>query len=123
VGAFYENSNTAAAYIYTTSDGTTWNQIARISSNIANSYYGSSLALNALGTVAIVGASAENNNIGAAYVYKTTDNVTWNQTARISNNTASSQFGNAVTINSEGSLSIVAAVGENSHTGAFYTAK
>jgi hypothetical protein len=120
ISATNENSSTGAVYIYTTTDGITWTQTSRLTSNVASSYFGTSLSVNAQGNIIIVGAYNENGYVGAAYIYNTTDNLTWNQAARLTTNLTNSYFGRSVSINDQGTTVIVGAPYENSSIGASY---
>jgi hypothetical protein len=118
VGAYYENFGTSAAYIFTNQNGT-WTQTARLASGVANSYFGITVYINSAGTTAIIGSYSENSYTGAAYIY-TNQSGTWSQTARLASGVANSYFGSAVSINSDGTIAIIGADGENSGTGAAY---
>jgi len=125
IGSNGENGSTGAAYIYTNQNGT-WTQTARLSSGVANSYFGSTVSINSTGTIAIIGAPNEFYNagtsyviIGAAYIFNN-QNGTWTQTARLASGVAGSYFGNAVSINNDGTIAIIGAYNENAYAGAAY---
>ena len=120
IGAYGENSNTGAAYIYQNVSGT-WTQIYRAASGIANSSFGSHVSLNADGSIALIGAYYENSGIGAAYIYQNVSG-TWTQTSRMTSGVANAEFGYSTSLNSDGSIALISARGENSNTGAAYIA-
>jgi hypothetical protein len=118
IGSFFENNGTGAAYIYSLSNKT-WTQIARLSSEVANSIFGCSVRINSAGNTAIIGAQGDTDNTGAVFIYTLTDG-TWAQTARLDSGVASSDFGKSVSIDSTGTLAIIGANAENNYTGASY---
>lgn len=120
IGSIGENSYTGAAYIYSTSNGTSWNQVARITSNVSGSDFGASVSLNLQGNIAIIGADSENSNAGAAYIYSTPDGTNWNQIARLSSNVANSGFGRSVSMNAQGNVVIIGASGLVTAPGSAY---
>ncbi len=118
IGAYIENSNTGAAYIYQDVAGT-WTQMARITSSVAASQFGISAAISADGTIVLVGASSESTQTGAAYVYQNVSG-TWTQIARLASGVANSQFGTSVSLSSDGTIVLIGAYYENSGIGAAY---
>ena len=76
IGAYSENSYTGAAYIYTYSNGSWSTSPTRISSNVANSVFGGSVAIS--GNTIVIGAQQENNYAGAAYIFVRSE-TTWAQ--------------------------------------------
>lgn len=130
-GAQGDNSasgfNSGAVYIFTRS-GDGWSQQAYIkaSNGDANDHFGSSLTLSGGGNILAVGASGEDSsatgidgdqsdnslgNSGAVYVY-TRNGTNWAQQAYIkaSNTDAGDQFGNSISLSSDG---LTLAVGSN----------
>jgi hypothetical protein len=118
IGAYSENSNTGAAYIYQNVSGT-WTKIARVTSGVANSRFGMSVSLSSDGTIALIGAFYENSYTGAAYIYQNVAG-TWTQITRLVGSAAGSQFGYSVSLSSDGTIAAIGAYGENSYTGAAY---
>jgi hypothetical protein len=84
VGA-YGKSLVGAVYVFKTTNGTTWTQIAKLtaSDGAANDYFGYSVAISADGSTAIVGAHGKTSSYGAAYIFKTTNGTTWTQIAKL----------------------------------------
>ena len=106
-----------AAYIYTRS-GNSWTQRSRVqaSDKQAYDYFGQFVALSENGNTAIVGAPGEYPG-GSAYVYTRSGN-SWSQQAKIKSTDIQSndQFGNSVSISSDGNKVLVGA--NNEDTGA-----
>lgn len=70
VGAYGRDSNTGAAYVFE-QEGSSWTQAAELtaSDGATNDYFGYSVAIDANGRRAIVGAYVRNAGTGAAYVF------------------------------------------------------
>ncbi len=103
---------TGAAYVFTLRSGT-WSQTAVLTASnaVGNDMFGSSVALSAQGTEALVGAPGEaNSGAGAAYVF-TLRSGTWSQTRELtaSNATPGSEFGFSVALSAPGSTALVGA--------------
>jgi uncharacterized membrane protein YphA (DoxX/SURF4 family) len=116
VGALYENTGGAdagAAYIFVRS-GTTWTQQAKIlSSDIQAGDLFYAVGISSDGNTAIVGAYGEDTGgsaAGAAYIF-VRSGTSWSQQAKIqaTDKEASDQFGNSVSISSDGNTAIVGA--------------
>jgi hypothetical protein len=106
--------DTGAAYIFTRS-GTTWNeqQKIRASDKEQNDRFGTSVAISDDGNTAIVGALYEGTGggqAGAAYIF-TRSGTNWNEQQKIqaSDKQASDNFGESVSISSDGNTVIVGA--------------
>ncbi|MEO5328871.1 MAG: DUF4347 domain-containing protein [Magnetococcus sp. THC-1_WYH] len=118
VGAPYESSGgskAGAAYFFKTTDnGATWSQTAKIQSNdiATNDIFGYKVSIS--GDLAIIGANGDNSNMGAAYIFKTSDSGdTWTQTAKLtaSDGAGFDYFGSGVAIS--GNYALVGAYGED----------
>jgi hypothetical protein len=113
-GAYGEDSNTGAAYVFVLPS-----QQAELtpSGGAANDNAGISVALS--GSTAVVGAYGKNSNRGAVYVF-TRVGSTWTQQATLtaSQRAAGDFFGFSVALS--GSTAVVGAPGRNSQTGAAY---
>ena len=132
IGAPMSSTGTGngAAYIFTRS-GSTWTQQAKITASDAevDDYFGTSVSINSDATYAICGAEYEDtggNNAGAAYVF-TRSGSTWTQQQKIvsSDIQGGDLFGGGVSMNSDASYVVVAAIGEDddgtfSNPGAVY---
>jgi hypothetical protein len=83
--------------------------------------FGSSVALSAGGSIALVGAVGHDKNAGAGYVF-TLRGGTWSQTGELTASGAASgnQFGTSVALSAGGSTALVGAIGYNSYAGAGY---
>ena len=117
VGAWYEDTgatDAGAAYIFTRS-GTSWSEQAKIQATdkAASDQFGVSVSISDDGLTAIIGANGEDtgaSGAGAAYIF-TRSGTTWSQQAKIqaSDLEAGDQFGNSVSISSDGNTAIVSA--------------
>jgi hypothetical protein len=78
VGGYSDNSNTGAAWVYTRSKGVWSQQGSKLvgTGAVGPAAQGQSVALSADGNTAIVGGSGDNSNVGAAWVYTRSGNVT-----------------------------------------------
>jgi hypothetical protein len=104
------NSNNGAAYIFTRSAGT-WTQQAKLvaSDPAGSATFGSSASISSDGTTVAIGSPYSGTG-GAVYVF-TGSGATWTQQAKlVASDTASNdQFGNQVSISSDGSTLLIAA--------------
>ena len=106
-------SNAGAAYFYTGS-GNNWVQVAKItgSDGAINDRFGSSVAINSSGNIAVIGAFNDDINglsdVGSAYIF-TGNGINWTEAAKITGNDSTSQdfFGHSVAINSSGDTILI----------------
>ncbi|MDX1532073.1 MAG: T9SS type A sorting domain-containing protein, partial [Rhodothermales bacterium] len=105
-----------SAYVFERS-GTTWTQQAKLNASDAGDAdrFGRSVALNADGTVALVGASLAGETgamTGAAYVFVRTG-ATWSEEAKLtaSDGADGDGFGGAVALSADGETALIGAVG------------
>jgi hypothetical protein len=96
-------------YLYTGS-GNAWTLQTDITIG-SNVQLGRDVSLNNLGNILLIGAPGYNSNEGRAYLYGGSGN-TWTQLANISSpsNVANLQFGQMVSLNSDGSVGIIGSV-------------
>jgi hypothetical protein len=127
VGAYGRSSLTGAAYVFVRT-GTSWAQEAELTARGGDTFdrFGSSVAIDAMGIRALVGAegrSAETGfgNTGAAYVFVRTA-TSWAQESELTASDAAgnASFGHAVAIDSTGARGIFGAPGHASGAGAAY---
>jgi hypothetical protein len=105
--------NAGAAYFYTGS-GSNWVQVAKItgSDGAINDRFGSSVAINSSGNIAVIGAYNDDingmSNVGSAYIF-TGDGVNWSEAAKITGRDSTSEdfFGHSVAINSSGDTILI----------------
>ena len=118
LGAYFRNSGTGAAYVFTRS-GSTWSQRTELtaSDGVPGHDFGYSVAL--AGTTTVIGAFAHNSDTGAAYVFAGSGG-SWTQQAELtaSNGGKNDEFGFSVAI--WGSTAVVGAPDTNSLTGETY---
>jgi hypothetical protein len=115
VGAPGQNSNTGAAYLFSsTGPGCPCQQSLIASDGTANDRFGSSVAMD--GWPVVIGAPGHNSGAGAAYVFGQ-DGSLWTELTA-SDGAASDEFGSSVAVS--GSAAVVGALGRNSDRGAAY---
>lgn len=120
IGANAYKAAAGAAYVFR-DEGGRWSQVGKLLADLPQSgaYFGTSVALDATGATALVGAVYENGAVGAAYVFRPAGGAagtggtggaggTWTQVARLAVADAN-QFGNAVAINQGGTEAVVGA--------------
>lgn len=107
-GANLYNDTAGAAYMFRYHGGR-WTQWAMLTAEQpqAGAYFGTSVALDAAGSKAVIGAVYENSGEGAAYVFQRGPGG-WSQAARLSEPDAD-QFGDAVAVNNGGRIIAVGA--------------
>ena len=120
VGAVFADpsgkSDAGEAYIFTRS-GSTWTQEAVLTASDGAAYdqFGTSVSISSDGNTAIVGASyADPNDIpaaGAAYIFTRSGSI-WSQQAKLTASDAAAydNFGNSVSISSDGNTVLVGAL-------------
>jgi hypothetical protein len=122
IGARFKNGATGAAYVFT-EQGNTWTeqQELQASDGALGDQFGSSVALNSNGHIALIGARFKNGATGAAYVFTEHDS-TWTeqQELRASDGTSGDIFGSSVALNDDGRIALVGAPFKNSQKGAAY---
>ena len=122
IGGYYDDNLFGAFWIFTRSGGN-WTQQGNKMTGTGNAgmaYQGVSVALSADGNTAIVGALADNNLIGAIWVFTRSGN-TWTQQGNKltgSGNTGGSAQGTSVAISADGKTVLVGALYDNSNQGA-----
>lgn len=104
-------TDSGAVYSYKYDNGQ-WALHQKITSPAAGqplTYFGSAVALNEEGKLAVVGASGENGDIGAAYVLVRRDG-SWHVTARLAaaDGAAGDYFGSQVALSADGLTAVVA---------------
>jgi alpha-tubulin suppressor-like RCC1 family protein len=127
IGSPNSDYSSGVAFIFTGSNNT-WNQTARITSTDIKSgdRFGTSVSINSLGNIALIGAPGVNNNSGVAYIFTGSGN-NWIQTAKLttSDGLANDRFGSSVSLNGIGNIGIIgaynASVFSTSGVGMIYT--
>ena len=122
VGAFEHDKNAGAGYVFTLRGGI-WSQAGELtaSGTASGNQFGTSVALSAEGSTALVGAVGHDKNAGAGYVFTRRDG-TWSQAGELtaSGTAPGNQFGASVALSASGSTALVGAIGYNSYAGAGY---
>jgi len=123
IGDPTQNEQAGAAYVFTGS-GSTWTQQAELtgSDEMQGWNFGASVALNANGQTAVVGAPAP--GAGSAYVFAGSGS-TWTQQSELTPDDAEVKsfdgwFGDAVALDSEGNVALVGAPWAEEDFGAVY---
>ena len=117
IGANYRHSQAGAAYSFARSGGT-WSQQVELtaSDGAASDYYGSAVALSAVGGILLIGAWGNGGNTGAAYVSAPAGPLE----LTASDGVAGDQFGWAVALSADGSTALIGADERASAAGAAY---
>jgi hypothetical protein len=114
------NPQQGEVYVFGRS-GSTWSRSKGLTSSdgAANDHFGSSVALNGDGGTALIGATRENSQPGAAYIFAASYN--WLQLAELTagDGAAGDQFGAAMTLSGEGTA-LIGAPSEGGGSGAAY---
>ncbi|MGB9429312.1 MAG: hypothetical protein WCC11_05460 [Gammaproteobacteria bacterium] len=126
IGAYDTKNYDGAAYVFTAINGV-WSTtpLASFADPTATTkdYFGTSVALSADGSIALIGANGTKNFDGAAYVF-TAINGVWSTTpvANFADPAASSEdfFGTSVALSGDGNTALIGADGTASGTGQAY---
>jgi FG-GAP repeat len=119
VGGPLDNSKFGAAWVFTRSGGV-WTQPGKKlvgAGAVGNAGQGSSVALSADGSTAIMGGPFDNSNTGAAWVY-TCSGTVWGAKLVGTGAIGNARQGVSVALSSDGSTAIVGGVEDNSYIGA-----
>jgi|GEM_PF-4287429 len=121
-GNDYKGENAGAAYLFLRDQGGSnhWGQVATLtaSDGAAGDYFGNSVSIDR--DVAIVGADGDDNDKGAAYLFRRSLDGTWVQKSKLTapDGEAGDYFGYSVSIH--GDMAIVGADGDDNEKGAAY---
>jgi len=115
IGSPNSDYTSGSAFIFTGSRNT-WNQTARITSTDIKSgdRFGTSVSINSLGNIALVGAPGVSGYSGAAYVFTGSGN-SWIQTAKLTtfDGLPNDYFGSSVSLNGIGNQAVIGAYNAN----------
>jgi hypothetical protein len=122
VGGYNDNSGVGAAWVYTRSGGVWTQQGNKLvgTGAVGSAQQGESISISADGNTAIVGGSADNSDVGAAWVYTRSGGV-WTQQGNKLVGTGAVGFpyqGYSVSISADGNTAIVGGDYDNSGVGA-----
>jgi hypothetical protein len=109
IGAQIDNSSTGAAWVFTRSSGV-WTQLGpKILPTNGNSQFGTSAALSADGSTALVGGELDNSQTGAAWVYVRSGSSYAEQFELLGNGEVGSsiRFGHSVSLSADGNTALV----------------
>jgi hypothetical protein len=122
VGAPDHNTAIGAAYVFTLRHGT-WSRTAELTAadGAQEDTFGTSVALSAAGTAALVGAPGHNKDTGAAYLF-TLRHRTWSQTAELTatHGAQDDLLGYSVALSATGTTALAGAPEVNQAAGAAY---
>ena len=120
IGAWGENNDAGAAYIYKRACDGTWNLEQSFKGTEADGLLGGPNAVGISNEYAIIGASAEDNKAGAAYLYERACNGKWNLAKKLQGaGQTDGFFGSAVAISN--GYAIIGTDREDNKNGAVYT--
>ena len=108
VCGYDETAQHGCAYFWKTTDGANWNEVANHSKSGANNKnYGESCALSIDGKTALI-AGQKDANGGVAYLWTTTDGITWTETANLSSLTdGAGRCGQSCALSADGKTAII----------------
>lgn len=114
-GACYGFNNIQGAWAFTA-------DLVPTTAPASGNKYGSAVALNFDGSIAVVGAPGVNSNAGAAYGF-TWDGTTWNYGNNLTPSSApiaDDLFGSSMAVSSSGTIAVVGAPGTQTNVGSAY---
>ena len=121
-----DNTNLGAAWVFTRSGGEWTQQGAKLtgSGETGEGEFGTSVALSAEATTALIGGAADNTKVGAAWVFTRSERSesSWSQgpklTAKSGEEIGEGLFGASVALSSEGNTALIGGPGDNINVGA-----
>jgi hypothetical protein len=122
IGGYADNNSVGAAWVFTRSDGTWTQQGPKLTATdeTGNGQFGDSVALSADGRTALIGGYADNNGVGAAWVFTRSDG-TWSQQGpklTATDETGNGQFGDSVALSADGRTALIGGYADNNYVGA-----
>jgi hypothetical protein len=122
VGGYNDNSNAGAAWVFTRSGGVWSQQGGKLvgTGAVGSAYQGSSVAISADGSTAIIGGLYDNSEAGAAWVFTRSGGVWSQQGSKLVGTGAVGHAGQgtSVAISADGTAAIVGGRSDNSQAGA-----
>jgi len=126
VGASGDNANRGAVYVFVRSNGL-WTQQQKLTASDGASpdCFGSRIALSSDGNTALIGASGNSGDGGAAYVFRRNSSI-WTQQAKLtaSDGAEGDSFGRYLALSGDGAVALIGAdnrtVGGNASQGQAY---
>jgi len=125
-GAWGDNSNSGAAYIFK-KGGSGWSNMtetAKLTASVGTYYFGWSVAISGDGSTALVGSYGDGTYTGAAYIFEKGgsgwSNMTETAKLTASDGVSNDQFGTCVSISNDGSTALAGADRDDSSKGAAY---
>ena len=127
IGGPLDNGKVGAAWVFTRAEPT-WEQqgaklIAKEGEEIGKGEFGVGVALSADGNTAMIGGSADNAEVGAAWAFTRTEPEsipTWTQQAKLTatEEIGKGRFGFRVALSEDGKTALIGAGGDNGNVGA-----
>jgi phosphodiesterase/alkaline phosphatase D-like protein len=117
-----------AAWVFTRSQAGAWAQqgeklVAKTGEAIGEGRFGSSVALSKDGAIALIGAPADNTNVGAAWSFTRSEAGAWSQQGQKltgSGEEGEGQFGSSVALSADGYTELTGGPADNTNTGAVW---
>jgi len=122
IGGSFDDAGTGAAWVFTRS-GSSWAQQGPKltgTGETGGSRFGSSVSLSADGSTALVGGSADDSNVGAAWVF-TRSGSSWSQQGGKltgTGGTGEGEFGSSVALSADGGTALIGAPRDHEDVGA-----
>ena len=120
IGAGYHDSRgerSGAAYVFTRAADGAWTQQARLTAadGGAGDVFGEEVFLSSDSSTALIGAGGDDGLKGSACVFTRAADGTWSQQAKLTaaDGAADDQFGNALSLSSDGGVALIGAVGDD----------
>jgi phosphodiesterase/alkaline phosphatase D-like protein len=115
----------AGAVRVLTRTGSTWTQQAELTpkagEEVGSGGFGSSVALSAEGSTAVIGAPGDNGGVGAVWVFTRSESGAWTQQGgklMASGEEGAGQFGRSVALSSKGDAALIGGPGDTGNVGA-----
>jgi FG-GAP repeat len=117
-----DDSNVGAVWVFTRS-GTTWTQQGSEltpTDETGAGGFGSSVALSSEGNTALIGGSGDNSDVGAGWVFTSSDGTWTQQGSKLTagDETGAGGFGFSVALSSEGNTALIGGPYDNNYVGA-----
>ncbi len=123
IGAAKDDHGTGAAYVFTRS-GETWTQRAKLTGGeeVGHASFGRRVALSADGQTALIGAYADNDNAGGAWVFARSGESWAQQGPKLTGpeESGAGQFGGDVTLSGDGNTALIGGPTDDGGIGAVW---
>lgn len=127
IGAGGDDGIKGSAYIFTRAADGTWGQQAKLTAadGAAKDQFSNALSLSSDGSVALIGAVADNDSgsaSGSAYVFTCSADGAWSQQAKLTaaDGAADDQFASSASLSADGDIALIGSMGDDGLTGSAY---